>query len=70
MVEGVTETVNLNSRLIASASWNAARMELSIDFRDGHNRTVKVSRELFENLVTASSPGWYYIRHIKPLEKM
>lgn len=67
MTEGSTETVILNSRLIESASWNAVTGLLSVRLRDGRERSFSAPRSMYENLVTAESPGWYYTRHIRPM---
>jgi hypothetical protein len=43
---------------------------LSVTFHDGRQRTIAVPRAMYENLITAQSPGWYYTRHISPLRKL
>lgn len=61
------QMVNLESRLIKSASYDDKAGSLSITMTDGASRRVEVPRTMFENLISAQSPGWYYTRHIRPL---
>lgn len=61
-----SETVYLDSRLIASVSWEAERKRMRISFLDGHERILNVPRSIFEELISAPSPGTYYTSKIKP----
>jgi hypothetical protein len=63
------ETTHLTSKMISSASYDAAANSLLIKLNNGAVRRIKAPRIMYENLITAESPGWYYIRHIKPLLK-
>jgi hypothetical protein len=69
MVVRDMETIVLNSRLIASASYDEDNRILRVEFHDGRIRTVTAPRVMYENLITAGSPGWYYTRHISPFMK-
>jgi hypothetical protein len=70
MAEHVTDSSTLKSKLIASASYDDDKRMLSVTFHDGRQRTIAVPRAMYENLITAQSPGWYYTRHISPLRKL
>ncbi|KQR73286.1 hypothetical protein ASG03_00150 [Rhizobium sp. Leaf341] len=61
------ETTNLTSKMISSASYDVAASSLLIKLNDGSVRRIKAPRIMYENLISAESPGWYYMRHIRPL---
>ncbi|TCM57756.1 KTSC domain-containing protein [Rhizobium sp. PP-F2F-G48] len=62
------ETMNLTSKMISSASYDVAASALLIKLNDGSVRRIKAPRIMYENLISAESPGWYYMRHIRPLK--
>lgn len=63
------ETATLNSHLIASATYDEAVDALLIELTNGATREIRAPRTMCQNLISASSPGWYYIRHIRPMMK-
>lgn len=63
------KTTVLNSRLIASASYDDAVGSLFVQLKDGAKREFRVARVMYENLISSESPGWYYTRHLRPLLK-
>ncbi|MCJ7997845.1 KTSC domain-containing protein [Rhizobium cremeum] len=63
------EKTEVKSRLIASASYDDRSHLLYIQLRTGETKSLVAPRSMYENLINADSPGWYYTRHISPLAK-
>lgn len=66
MTKQSDETVILESRLIASATWHQDAGEMLIVFLDGHHKVFPTTRAVFDEFVTSRSPGAYYFHKIKP----
>lgn len=58
--------MELSSKLVKSVAYDPATGVLDIEIRvKGHRRYFNVPPVIYENLITATSPGWYYTRHIR-----
>ena len=58
--------MELSSKLVKSAAYDPATGILDIEIRlKGHRRYFNVPPVIYQNLITAASPGWYYTRHIR-----
>lgn len=56
----------IQSRLIKSVSYDAQTLVLEVELSSGKRRRFSnVSKNVYENLLTAESPGWYYTNHIR-----
>jgi hypothetical protein len=66
MTQLQTETVPLNSTLLAAMSFQAEAALLYLEFRDGALYCYRnVPHEIYEGLLTASSKGVYFNRQIR-----
>lgn len=63
------EKTEVKSRLIAAASYDERSHLLYVHLHTGETKSLVAPRSMYENLITADSPGWYYTRHISPLAK-
>jgi KTSC domain len=58
--------MELTSKLVKSVAYDPSTGVLDIEIRlNGSRRYFNVPPVVYENLVTATSPGWYYTRHIR-----
>ncbi|EJJ26553.1 KTSC domain-containing protein [Rhizobium sp. CF142] len=58
--------MELSSKLVKSVAYDPSTGVLDIEIRlKGHRRYFNVPLVVYENLITATSPGWYYTRHIR-----
>jgi hypothetical protein len=58
--------MELSSKLVKSVVYDPSTGVLDIEIRlKGHRRYFNVPPVVYENLITATSPGWYYTRHIR-----
>ena len=58
--------MELTSKLVKSVAYDPSTGVLDIEIRlKGTRRYFNVPPVVYENLITAASPGWYYTRHIR-----
>ncbi|MBB3392716.1 hypothetical protein FHT82_005505 [Rhizobium sp. BK275] len=58
--------MELSSKLVKSVAYDPSTGVLDIEIRlKGNRRYFNVPPVIYENLITAASPGWYYTRHIR-----
>ncbi|QWW70113.1 KTSC domain-containing protein [Rhizobium sp. WYJ-E13] len=58
--------MELSSKLVKSVAYDPSTGVLDIEIRlKGNRRYFNVPPVVYENLITATSPGWYYTRHIR-----
>jgi hypothetical protein len=56
----------IKSRLIKSVVYDEQTQFLDVELRSGKlRRFPNVSKTVYDNLLTAESPGWYYTYHIR-----
>lgn len=59
--------IRLNSRRLAAAAYDAAHEKLEVRFRNGSTADHRgVTPAMFDSLITAESPGFYYHYYIEP----
>jgi hypothetical protein len=58
--------MEVSSRLIKEITYDPATQILEVELRlKGRRRFLNVPSSVFNNLITAASPGWYYTQHIR-----
>ncbi len=58
--------MELTSKLVKSVAYDPSTGVLDIEIRlKGYRRYFNVPPVIYQNLITAASPGWYYTRHIR-----
>lgn len=58
--------MELSSKLVKSVAYDPSTGILDIEIRlKGYRRYFNVPPVIYQNLITATSPGWYYTRHIR-----
>ena len=56
----------INSRLIKSVRYDEQAQHLEVELRSGKLRQFNhIPKFVYDNLITAESPGWYYTYHIR-----
>jgi hypothetical protein len=59
------EWIKLDSRLIAQIAYLEDNSELHIKFQNGREKVFSnINKNMFENLRSAESPGFYYATYI------
>jgi hypothetical protein len=57
---------SINSRLIKSVRYDEQAQLLEVELRSGKLRQFTgVRKTVYDNLLAAESPGWYYTYHIR-----
>jgi hypothetical protein len=60
------EMIRVNSSAISAIGYAADIQQMQIKFKQGHTYTFcRVPQQIFDGLLSASSKGSYYDRHIR-----